>query len=382
MSKKVVIPFGLCVLLLVSGCGSGANSVTNSGGGNGGGGGASNVPILTAIAPSSAIVGGPAITAQVYGTNFEGSATVEWNGTALTTTPVSATQLSVSIPASDLAQTGTAKVTVSVAGVGASNTQSFTIVPAPSATTWARSVNLAPNWIAWDSFHGELLASMPSTDPNVPNTIVSINPITGIPGTPIPAGNDPNLLSISSDGSYLWVGLDGDHAVQRLLLPALTKDISFQLPIDPIYGAQKAISLEAAPGAPHTVGLVVQGDGEAGNGIYVYDDATQRPTFVPGWEPYGGPLVNWIQWGQNDSTMYGMEGNIVTLQVNASGVSQVGAARVLPGVSNGQYDSKNGLVYSYTGAYDLVHLQNASAASSSAWPAFPVNRARVRTSRG
>lgn len=358
MARHVLIPFNLCVLFLICGCGSGGSSGSSASGGTGGsgsGGSSANAPVLTAIAPSSAIVGGPAITAQVYGTNFQGGATVQWNGTALTTTPVSATQLSVSLPASNFAKVGTASVTVSTPEIGTSNAQPFTIAAAPAAATWTRTVNLAPNSITWDAFHGELLASMPSTDPNIPNTVVPINPITGNPGTPVPAGNNPDLLSISSDGSYLWVGLDGDHAVQRFLLPGLSKDISFSVPSDPVLGAQQPVSLEAAPASPHTVALIAGnwGNDYDGNGVYVFDDATQRRTFVPG-TGGGGPILDWIQWGQNDSTIYGMNGVIANLQVTASGVSQVGTAKILAGVEDGQYVSKNGLVYSYGGAYDLV----------------------------
>jgi hypothetical protein len=70
------------------------------------------VPTLTSISPNSATAGGTGTTLTVTGTNFVPSSVVRWNGEDRTTTFSSATQLSATIPASDLAAGGTAQVTV------------------------------------------------------------------------------------------------------------------------------------------------------------------------------------------------------------------------------------------------------------------------------
>jgi hypothetical protein len=99
--------------------------------------------------------------------------------------------------------------------------------------------------------------------------------------------------------------LDGDNSVQRFLLPGLTKDISFPVPLDSTNAPQQAVSLQGAPVNPHTVALVAGTIDESppGNGIYIFDDAVQRPTSVAGYRN-GGPMIDWIQWGLNDSTIY------------------------------------------------------------------------------
>jgi hypothetical protein len=200
---------------------------------------------------------------------------------------------------------------------------------------------------------------MPSTDAVSPNTLIAIDPVMGIAATPIAAGNNPNLLSISSDGSYLWVGDDGDGSVQRFLLPALTKDISFLLPKGLVGETQKAISLRAARVNPHTVG-VIAGNAALGNGVYVYDDATPRPTFIPGYVglkgiPTGSIELDWMDWGKDDSTLYGGQditidapNGINTLQVTSSGVSiQNGpVGGLLDDGSGTVYDPQTGLMYS------------------------------------
>ena len=70
------------------------------------------VPAMTSIAPMSTVVGGALFTLTVSGVNFENGATVRWNGADRATTFVSNTQLTASIPTSDLASVGTANVTV------------------------------------------------------------------------------------------------------------------------------------------------------------------------------------------------------------------------------------------------------------------------------
>jgi hypothetical protein len=90
---------------------------------------ANPVPSITSLSPTSAVANGPAFTLTVNGSNFVGSSTVNWNGAALATTYVSATQLSASVPAGDISSIGSASVTVvnPTPGGGTSNATTFTI---------------------------------------------------------------------------------------------------------------------------------------------------------------------------------------------------------------------------------------------------------------
>jgi hypothetical protein len=69
-------------------------------------------PIVSSLSPTSANVGDPAFTLTVSGTGFVAGSVVEWNGAALSTTYISATQLSALVDAGRLALPGTASVTV------------------------------------------------------------------------------------------------------------------------------------------------------------------------------------------------------------------------------------------------------------------------------
>ncbi|HVN78592.1 MAG TPA: putative Ig domain-containing protein, partial [Terriglobia bacterium] len=70
------------------------------------------VPAITGISPNSAIAGSPEFALTVNGSNFVSGSTVRWNGSNRTTSLNSATSLTASIPASDIATAGTASVTV------------------------------------------------------------------------------------------------------------------------------------------------------------------------------------------------------------------------------------------------------------------------------
>jgi photosystem II stability/assembly factor-like uncharacterized protein len=80
------------------------------------------VPTAATLSPTSGIVGGSNFTLTVNGTNFVSTSTVEWKGSALATAFVSSTKLTATVPASDIAATGTAAVTVSNPAPGGGTT--------------------------------------------------------------------------------------------------------------------------------------------------------------------------------------------------------------------------------------------------------------------
>jgi hypothetical protein len=96
------------------------------------------VPTITTLSPSSAMVGGSAFTLTVNGTNFISASVVNFNGVVRTTTYISATQLTATILASDIASAGTYNVTVTnpAPGGGTSSAVTFTVNnPAPTIST-------------------------------------------------------------------------------------------------------------------------------------------------------------------------------------------------------------------------------------------------------
>jgi hypothetical protein len=373
---------GLATLILVSAsCGS-----RSTDGGSSAGGGAPappDTPVLTTISPNGATAGTLAVGLTLNGSNFASNATVQWNGVSIPSSWISSSLMTAAIPTSAVASVGSVKVTVTNPSPGGATSASltFTIVAAPSSTTRVQAATgiSMPQDVVWDAAHGMLYVSVASSDTIVPNTIVPINPVTGATGTPVPAGNNPDPLAISSDSSYLWVGLDGGDAVQRFVLPGLTKDISFPVPLSSGGNPQMAVSLQAAPLSPHTLALVSgswQGIIPYGTGIYIYDDSTQRSNFIAGTLLAGGPAIDWIQWGADDSTIYGNQyvtidsGGVATLSVTPSGVTLVSykGGQIDPALT--EYDKVNGLLYSYGAAFEPA---NGSLVGSFDFPDLGIN---------
>ena len=102
------------ILAVLAGCSSGGDAVTpptpqpvsNP------------VPSVIAVAPSTVLAGGTAVTLTVTGTNFIASSVVQWNGQTRPTTFANATQLTAQIPATDIAAVGTAQLGVFTPGPG------------------------------------------------------------------------------------------------------------------------------------------------------------------------------------------------------------------------------------------------------------------------
>jgi len=75
------------------------------------------VPAIAAIVPNTANHGDPAFTLTVNGSTFNANAVVNWNGVAQSgTTRPAANQLTVAIPASAIATSGSVTVTVTNPG--------------------------------------------------------------------------------------------------------------------------------------------------------------------------------------------------------------------------------------------------------------------------
>ena len=84
---------------------------------------------ITSLSPNPVTAGGPAFTLTVNGTGFASGDVVNWNGSALSTTYVSATQLTASVPASLIVVSATAAITVVSGGVTTSNSYPLAVIP-------------------------------------------------------------------------------------------------------------------------------------------------------------------------------------------------------------------------------------------------------------
>jgi len=115
-------PVAVTVFSPLPGGGTSAPSLFNITGSN-------PLPVLSGLSPAAATAGSGSFTLTANGTNFSNSSSINWNGTALTTSYISNTQLTALVPAANIAAAGSAAVTVftPLPGGGTSNAISFTI---------------------------------------------------------------------------------------------------------------------------------------------------------------------------------------------------------------------------------------------------------------
>jgi hypothetical protein len=126
-------------------------------------------PAVSGVSPAFTNAGGAAFTLTVNGTGFIASSTAYWGVSALTTTYVSATQLTAQVPAADIATAGTNAVTVQTPapGGGASNAWQFEVDTSSTGTTDAPTITSATETVTAGS-----PASYPVT---VPSDVTSIS---------------------------------------------------------------------------------------------------------------------------------------------------------------------------------------------------------------
>ena len=225
------------------------------------------VPTVTSLSPGA----GPIATdtkVTVSGTGFTPSSVVSYKGTQLATTYVNSASLTVTIPGTMNLFPGNGNLTVftPAPGGGTSNAQVFTTY-----------VPFTSNSMVYNPVNGLLYLSVPaSVGAPYGNSVVSMDPATGALGTPIPVGSEPNKMALTSDGKYLWVGLDGASGVRRVDLTTNTAGLQFALSVTSNSGSPTALALAAMPGASTSV-IVLQGPTTYYNGqVAIYDNGVLR----------------------------------------------------------------------------------------------------------
>jgi len=239
---------------------------------------------------------------------------------------------------------GTAKVTASAFGL-TSNAVQITVND-------IRILSLATNDIIYDKFRQKIYASTPSTAPSNPNSIIIVDPVTGNIGPSLAVGSEPTKLAISDDGQFLYVGLDGEGAVRRVILSSFTADLKFSLgSASAGCGVNRAFDLKVLPGTPQSVAIILLPATCDGFKIFIYDNGVQRSNTTPA----NGPQISSISFSQSSSTLYGEDGApfasvFVTMAVNSLGVSISNTATgLIPGGELVRIEFDAGRIYASNG---------------------------------
>jgi hypothetical protein len=344
-------------MLTLSGCGDSSFHGTLNEDPNGTPQPASGQPVVTTVSPASVTAGGPGFTITVTGKNFAPGDTVNWGFSPLNSTYISSTQMTAQVPNQEIYEPGSATIVVQrpvTDSLTFGANINITDPPSPGTAGYTLStVSVQANDMSWDPHSQQIYLSVAGTDTAYPNTITTLNPVTGQFGVSVNAGPGADRLGVSSDGSWLYAGIDKNGSVQRFTLPSLASDITIPLGDGTTSQAYYAVDLETAPGNPNTIAVSQAPTvGIAGGVVVVYDGSTPRPATITSVDGYPEPL--WaLAWNISNTNLYGAfnpgySDPFVVLSVNSTGVQSVLSS---PTVSMGgiHYSAFTGYVYGDNG---------------------------------
>lgn len=255
---------------------------------------AASVPIITSLSPASAARGSGAFTLTIAGSNFAQNSVVRWNGSARPVKYDSSSQLEVQISAQDIQLLGNNAITVTTSG-GTSAPGTFTVY-----------LGLTTKDLIYDPQRSLFWASIPSSaGAAFGNSIVSIDPYTGVVANHLWVGSEPGKLSLSKDGSTLWIAYAGSPSVRKIDLNAMTlTGVHLYFP-GGWGGNVYATDLAASPEGPSTVAV-------AAGSVSIFDDAVQRPN--------AGAGSSVLAYGADASTLYGFQYGLYIYTIDGTGI--------------------------------------------------------------
>lgn len=227
---------------------------------------------------------------------------------------------------------GPATVVATVDGV-ASAAQDVTITPGVSV------VNLPVNDIAYDPISGKIWATVQASGGAYANSIVSIDPLTGAIGTPIPLGLEPNRIAVTSDGQFAYATVDADLSVRQVNIANNTVGNTYF--VNP---ATTIVDLITIPGSPNS--FVTATDPNFGVNVKVYDNGVARSGTGA-----GGSFIQFA--GSDPTTIYGWgNGALVKDILSPTAITWVDQTN---GLVDSPFAFYNGLLYaSSCNIYDPV----------------------------
>ena len=298
-------------------------------------------PSLTQVSPAFIQAGGPTLTLTVDGTGFTAGSTVQWNGQTLPTTFLSSGQMTATVDSSLIQQLGWGQVSVTTPAPGGGQS-------APLPLHMYQMLNVPANAITFEPFTRKLYAVLPSTSTTIAgNSIVTIDPTNASVGSPIQVGSEPNLLSETSDGNYLFIGLSGAKSLGRFNLLNQTLDLTVPIYSTSVYntGEVAAANIATIPGSDSSLAVEIPSNG----GIGIFDIAGSTGTFRGNLtQIYAGSAPTFV-----DATHYYAYASSSTLyrySINASGSTPIDSTNLNGfGGFGGKFAVDGGLVFGAAG---------------------------------
>lgn len=227
----------------------------------------------------------------------------------------------------------------SVNGVSYASPQSSNPAPSPSpAPENLVRVDLAHNDLVYDSSRNRFYASVPSTVIGKGNSIATIDPQTGDVSYSSPVGSEPNVLSLSPDGKYLYVGLGWAGQVVKLSLPYLTEVARINLGSDAFFGPYFAESISVSPvnSDIFAASLMYKGSSPRHAGVALVNGTTIAPK-----KTQGHTGSNLVTFNSDGTLLYGFNNETTEFGLRQIAVASDGLTEVKVVATNGVFGIKN-----------------------------------------
>lgn len=298
------------------------------------------VPTVSSISPALIQAGSASFTLTVNGTGFNADSVVNLGSTALTTTFASPTQITAEVDSSLVTNYGWTPITVANPSPGGGTSQ---VAP---LTIYA-VVNVPANAIVFDPYSQQIYASVPSAATTITgNTIVAINPVTAAVATPIAVGSQPTAMAETSDGNYLYVGLNGSDSLAQFNL--LTQSVTATIPLTynngGSSGSTTATSLATMPGTDTTLAI---GLSSGWNNFGIFDVTSNTTgsfrTNYSGFYAGANPIF------ASPTELYGGGSALYRYTVDSSGLTLVDSTSFNGTGQSSSFSFANGLLYAAGG---------------------------------
>lgn len=211
-----------------------------------------------------------------------------------------------------------------------------------------RQVGVTAVDLVWDENSGNIYLSSPSSAPQNANSIVALNPVTAELGNAAFAGSEPTYSAVSDGGDYLYVGLEGSNSIRRMTLPELEQDIAIPMgsyPQGPLFAGE----ILAVPGQPDSIAVLRNAAQNLATtyDLTVFDDAVPRPDTVTFMDQFATAS---IQFGLTPDVIYGGDGTISTMSLDADGVTLESFVNLdTGGLNPARIRFDNGIIYTDRG---------------------------------
>lgn len=205
--------------------------------------------------------------------------------------------------------------------------------------------------LIWDPHSRQIIMSLSADVSVLSNSIISLDPASGVFQNPVPVGGNPGKLAASDNGQYLYVGLNATASVARVRLDTRTVDLSF-----PLNNGDLVHDMSVIPGQLGTVVISREyfpyyADERGGSaGIALYQDGSELPQSSPS----NGEFATTLACSTNFSRLYGCDNygfafRFRRFEVSSNGVTSVSINPDLISGYQTRIEFDSGLVFASTG---------------------------------